>query len=156
MITDIFSQIYEQRAMASLSKYLMRPNKMLDTRVSELQLKALQKSLPLAKKHNINVNEAIKKVIAETPDIQQAFAKQSQLSKALSLGYMALTSTGDVYGEAIESGYDRHTAGFAALLTASGQYGIMMNNRMGDWFLDKTTGYNVNVNRALMSKSVKP
>lgn len=156
MVTDIFSQIYEQRAMASLSKYLMRPDKMLDARVSELQFKALQKSLPLAKKHNINVSEAIKKVIAETPDIQQAFRKQSQLSKALSLGYMALTSTGDVYGEAIESGYDRRTAGFAALLTASGQYGIMMNNRMGDWFLDKTTGYNVNVNRALMSKSVKP
>ena len=32
----------------------------------------------------------------------------------------------------------------------------MMNNRMGDWFLDKTTGYNVNVNKALMRKSIVP
>lgn len=156
MVTDIFSQIYEQRAMASLSKYLMRPDKLLDQRVAEMQMKAIEKSLPLAKKNNINIADAVKKVISESPDIQAAFKRQSQLSKALSLGYMALTSTGDVYGEAIESGYDRRTAGFASILTAAGQYGIMMNNRMGDWFLDKTTGYNVNVNRALMSKSVKP
>lgn len=156
MITDIFSQIYEQRAMASLSKYLMRPDKLLDKRLEEMQIKVLQKSLPLVEKHNIDIQSAIQRVISETPDIQAAFKRQSQLSKALSLGYMALTSTGDVYGEAIESGYDRRTAGFASLLTAAGQYGIMMNNRMGDWFLDKTTGYNVNVNRALMSKSVKP
>ena len=36
---------------------------------------------------------------------------------------MALTSTGDVYGEAIESGYDRDCRFCSLLLTASGQYG---------------------------------
>ena len=59
------------------------------------------------------------------------------MSKAFSLGYMALTSTGDIYEEALKSGYDRRTAGFSSLLAASGQYGIMMNNRMATWFLIK-------------------
>jgi hypothetical protein len=35
-------------------------------------------------------------------------------------------------------------------------YGIMMNNKMGDWFLDKTTGYDKNVNKVLMRESIKP
>ena len=156
MVTSIFSQIYEQRAMAGLSKMLMRPDKLLDSKVNNLKMLTARKALPLVDKHNINLNKAINEVVENTPEIKAAFAKQSQLSKALSLGYMALTSTGDVYGEAVESGYDRRTAGFASLLTASGQYGIMMNNPMGDWFLDKTTGYNMNVNRSLMKKSIKP
>lgn len=156
MVTQIFSQIYEQRAMASLSKFLVRPNKLLDKRTMELQSKAVAAAASAAKKHGIDFNTALQKVAKELPEIQEAFAKQSQISKAFSLGYMALTSTSDVYGTAIESGFDRRTAGFASLLTASGQYGIMMNNRMGDWFLDKTTGYNVNVNKALMRKSIVP
>lgn len=156
MVTDIFSQIYEQRAMAGLSKILMRPDKLLDEKVAALKLKTLEKALPSAKKHNIDVVKAIQDVVENTPEIKAAFAKQSQLSKALSLGYMAMTSTGDIYGEAVNSGYDRRTAGFASLLAASGQYGIMMNNKMGDWFLDKTTGYDVNVNRSLIKKSIKP
>lgn len=32
----------------------------------------------------------------------------------------------------------------------------MINNRMGDWFLDKTTGYSEGTNRALMQKSITP
>ena len=156
MVTQIFSQIYEQRAMASLSKFLVRPNKLLDKRTMELQSKAVAAAASASKKHGIDFNTALQKVAKELPEIQEAFQKQSQMSKAFSLGYMALTSTSDVYGTAIESGFDRRTAGFASLLTASGQYGIMMNNRMGDWFLDKTTGYNVNVNKALMRKSIVP
>ena len=156
MVTQIFSQIYEQRAMASLSKYLVRPNKLLDKRTMELQSKAVAAAASAAEKHGIDFNTALQKVVKELPEILEAFQRQSQMSKALSLGYMALTSTSDVFVTAIESGFDRRTAGFASLLTASGQYGIMMNNRMGDWFLDKTTGYNVNVNKALMRKSIVP
>ena len=36
MVTQIFSQIYEQRAMASLSKFLVSPNKLLDKRTMEI------------------------------------------------------------------------------------------------------------------------
>jgi hypothetical protein len=45
---------------------------------------------------------------------------------------MALTTTGEVYGDAIAGGYSRRTAGVATLLAAGGQYGIMMNNPMGN------------------------
>jgi hypothetical protein len=51
---------------------------------------------------------------------------------------------------------DLTTAGFAAIMSAAGQYGIMTNNRMGDWFLDKTTGYTKESNRAMMRKAVDP
>lgn len=156
MVTDIFSQIYEQRAMASLSKVLVRPDKALMQRESELKLITGLKAKHLAESKGIDITAAISEVLQNTPDIKRMYEQQSKLSKALSLGYMALTSTSDVYGEALESGYDRRTAGFASLLTASGQYGIMMNNQLGDWFLDKTTGYNIEVNKAAMRRALKP
>ena len=156
MVTDIFAQIYEQRAMASLSKHLVKTEQLMDKRMMELQGQVIGKASRAAQKYGIDANKAIDRAVQNLPELQKAIEKQSYLSKAFSLGYMALTSTGDVYGEAIESGYDRRTAGFAALLTASGQYGIMMNNRMGDWFLDKSTGYSMETNRALMKRSIKP
>ena len=156
MVTGIFSQIYEQRAMASLSHYMVNTKRLKDARVSELQRKATKSALNSAKKYGIDPYEAINTAVNALPELQQAYAKQSKIAKALSLGYMALISTDDVYAEAIESGYDRRTAGFAALLTASGQYGIMMNNRMGHWFLDKTTGFSEETNRALTKKAIKP
>ena len=97
-------------------------------------------------------NLAIKKI----PELDSVIKTQSKLAKSLSLGYMALTQSADIYGQAIQGGYDRRTAGFAALGAAAGQYGIMMNNRMGDWFLDKTTGYSLETNKALMRKSILP
>jgi len=82
--------------------------------------------------------------------------KQSKLSQSLSLGYMALTSSADVYADALEGGYDRRMAGFAGIIAAAGQYGIMMNNPMGKWFLDATTGYSEDVSRNLMKKALRP
>ena len=156
MVSDIFSQIHEQRAMAGLSKLLYRPDKLMNRRAMELQLQATGKASALAKQFGVNIDEAMPRILQSLPELQDMYKAQSTMSKALSLSYMALTSTGDIYGEAIESGYDRRTAGFASLLAASGTYGLMMNNRMGDWFLDKTTGYNVNVSRSLMNQSLKP
>ena len=156
MVTSVFSQIYEQRAMASLSRLLMKPDKLLDKRTAELQNLMSKKAYEASTKYGIDAKEAIKNAVQDLPELQELYRKQSQFAKALSLGYMALTSTGNVYGQAIDSGYDRRTAGFASLLTAAGQYGIMMNNRMGDWFLDKTTGYSIGVNNALMNKAIKP
>ena len=70
---------------------------------------------------------------------------------------MALTSTSDIYGEALNSGYDRRTAGFAALASAAGQYTVMMNNGMGDWFFQmKQQDYSKEVNKAMMRKAVLP
>lgn len=160
LTSSIFSQIYEQRAMATLSKFVMRGQAAkLNAKQAELANKINKEILEGAfVNKTIDVNDMAlvqKAAMAKIPELQQFQKLQSGLSKSFSLGYMALISTADIYGEALQSGYDRRTAGFAALAAAAGQYGIMMNNRMGDWFLDKTTGYTNNVNKALMKKSVK-
>lgn len=156
MVTSIFSQIYEQRAMASLSKYMVRPGKLLDTKAAQLQATLSYKAQEIAKMTGVDTSKAIENAVRNLPSLQKAFEKQSNLAKTLSLGYMALTSTSEVYGEALAGGFDRRAAGFGALLAAGGQYGLMMNNRMGDWFLDKSTGYTTETNKALIKKSVEP
>lgn len=65
------------------------------------------------------------------PGMKELREQQSHMAKAFNLGYMAMVTSADIYGEAIEGGYDRRTAGFATLAATAGQYGIMMNNEMG-------------------------
>ena len=159
MVGSIFSQIYEQRAMASLSKFFIKGDAAMEEAAARLAGPINKELMDSALAGKISFNDIpklSKAAMAKIPELESIIKSQSQMSKALSLGYMALTSTGDVYGKALEGGYDRRTAGFAALLTAGGQYGIMINNRMGDWFLDKTTGYSEGTNRALMQKSITP
>ena len=162
MVGSIFSQIYEQRAMASLSKLVFKNaaeeaklTEKYGTLVHSVQKEAME---GLAKnKLDFEDFERISKLAtSKVPELQSLYKKQSQLAKSLSLGYMALTSTANIYGDALANGYDRRTAGFASLLAATGQYGIMMNNRMGDWFLDKTTGYTAETNKALLAKTINP
>ena len=64
---------------------------------------------------------------------------------------MALTSSADVYQDALEGGYDRRMAGLAGLIATLGQYGVMMSDSfgLGDWFLDKTVGYSTKYNKNL-------
>ena len=159
MVGDVFAQIYQQRAAASLSKVL-KSNDLTATELAEVNkfrtkfeqqlLTATEKGLvkdPVKFwKDAVNLNPAMK-AISE---------RQSALAKSLSLGYMALTSAEDVYGQAIEAGYDRQAAGLAFTASSAAMYGIMMNNRMGDWFLDKTTGYSLGTSKAAMRKSFAP
>lgn len=159
MVGDIFTQIYEQRAMASLSKYIMRGDKLVDKATQEMAEKINTTLLQDVLKGKISMDDLpglSKAAMEKIPELQSVIKKQSQLSKALSLGYMAVTSTGDIYGEALANGYSRRAAGFASLATAAGQYSIMMNNKMGDWFLDKTTGYSNETSRAMTRKAVLP
>ena len=159
MVSDIFTQIYEQRAMASLSKMVMSGDKLMTAKTTELANKINTDLIRNAIAGKIKIDEIpelAKAAREKIPELKSVIAKQSQLSKALSLGYMALTSTSDIYGEALNSGYDRRTAGFAAMASAAGQYTVMMNNRMGDWFLDQTTGYSKEANKAMMRKAVLP
>ena len=104
MVGDIFGQIYQQRAMASLAN-LSGPN---------AKLKNITNTLD--------------------PAVRKLIEQQSELSKALSLGYMAITSVGGLYGEAVENGYDTRTAGFGTLAALAGTYAVMSNTRMGTWF----------------------
>ena len=159
LVTSIFSQIYEQRAMAGLSKIVMRGQAAkLNAKQAELANKINKQLIEDAfVKKTISIDDLPmlqKAAMAKLPELAEFQKIQSGLSKSFSLGYMALTSTADIYGEALQSGYDRRTAGFAAIAAAAGQYGIMMNNRMGDWFLDKTTGYTTNINKSLVKRSI--
>ena len=160
LVGDVFSQLYEQRAAASISKIIMRSKfAKIDQKAAKIAEK-INKELAGELMHGkIGLEEFgnLRKVAMEKiPGLQSLLTQQSNISKTLSLGYMALTTTGDIYGQAMQAGYDRRTAGFASLLAAGGQYAVMMNNRMGDWFLDESTGYTRNVNKALMRKSVLP
>jgi hypothetical protein len=94
-------------------------------------------------------------VAKNSPDLKALSEKQSKLAKQLSLGYMALTQSSEVYQQGLEAGYDRRASGITALFALAGQYTLMMNNSLGDWFLDKTTGYvknslNKEINKGLM------
>lgn len=160
MVGDIFSQLYEQRAVASLSILFSKAQKLEEAKRLEIagRLGAGVQINNLVKGTNLS-KEAIEKLATDAtnrlPEILAATKSTSTLSKGLSLGYMALTSTADVYYDTLNAGYDRRVAGFAAIASAAGMYSLMMNNRLGEWFLDKSTGFNPEVSRATMNKAVK-
>jgi hypothetical protein len=126
--------------------------KRLENLVNEAGQKAINKGLITSEEQAKKIAEQAFKKGYEHSALGE---KRSQLAKSLSLGYMAMTQSGDVYGEALAGGYDRRTAGFTAMMAAAGQYGLMANNRMGDWFLDRTTGYTEGQSRAVVKKLTK-
>ena len=136
MVSSIFSQLYEQRAAASLAKLFTKSqDEALKVKEIALGQKIYTELQGEALKGKIDPGDVIsltQAAMEKVPELKAFQASQSQLSKALSLGYMAMSTTSNIYGDAIQGGYDKRTAGFATLLAAGGQYGIMMNNRMGD------------------------
>lgn len=158
MITSTFSQIYEQRAAANLSKLFYKVNNPEYTKkLAQTAQEEIVKAGLSGKIASKEVANRVGKVAGEQlGELATKGLKQSGLAKSLSLGYMALTSTADIYHEALAGGYDRRTAGIAALLAAGGQYSIMMKNRMSSWFLDDAVGFNIETNKAGMRKVVTP
>ena len=154
IVTEVFSQIYQQRAAASLSKLLYKVDDatelekvkvLADKKVREL----VSKGLVVNKEQAESAAEvAFKTIYGESEKLK----KMSDLSRKLSVGYMALVQSGEVYGEALEAGYDRRTAGFTALAAAAGQFGLMSNNELGSWFLDKSVGYTEGASKAQIRK----
>ena len=164
MVGDTFALIYEQRAAASLSKLMKSSTEAKVARM--LQDPELKEVIDHANDvtqlgmytGKFSVDEAMglrEMMLQKVPKYQEFLEAQSGMAKSLSLAYMSMSASGELYGSAIEAGYDRRTAGFAALAATAGQYSMMVNNRMGDWFLDKTTGYSRETNNALMRKSVE-
>lgn len=126
--TDVVHQLYAQRGVASLSKYL--------------------KAVP-----TLGESQASYKMVKEAAE------QRAKIAKALSLGYMTLTSTGDMYQQTLQAGFDRTTASIATLTTAGLLFGVMNFNEgangLGTWFLDKSTGYDRELLRQPISKLVK-
>lgn len=159
IVGDVFSQLYEQRAAASLSMLLKRPSTSLSAK-SESLLKKINEELGtdlVRGKITLDKAEELRDMaMRKLPEFQRMINARSQMAKSLSLSYMALTQSAEVYGEAIEGGYDRRTAGFAALAAAAGQYGIMSTNEMGTWFLDSKVGYTGKSPRLEIKKAITP
>jgi hypothetical protein len=55
----------------------------------------------------------------KSPELVQLAEKQQKLAKQLSLGYMALTQSAEVYRQGIEAGFDKKAAGFTSLLATT-------------------------------------
>ena len=157
LVSDVFSQIYEQRAAASLSKLFYKVNdaetlkKIEATTLETIKDAVFAGKITDRKQAELIAKRAFNKGLESSAESM----KRSVLAKNLSLGYMALTQASDVYSEALAAGYDRRTAGFTSLLAASGQYALMSNNQMGTWFLDKTTGYAENESKAAVKKVIR-
>lgn len=162
-LSDIFGQLYQMRAAASLSNlYNLRYSKQ-ERKIAEnfaekfgAEYAILKSQNPKAFKDTDSLKNIWQELAQNSPEMKKIIDKQTRLSKSLSLGYMALTSSSDVYQDALDAGYDRRMAGLAGIVATVGQYGIMSNNKMGDWFLDATTGYKENVSRNVMKKVLRP
>lgn len=147
LVSDVYSQIYEQRAAASLSKIVYKINnkEYMDdlTKIAEKQLGSLAISDQIKGISRTKSNyERIGRAAGEKMQSLSGLEKQrTKLAKSLSLSYMAMTQSAEMYGEALEGGYDRRTAGAASLLSAAGQFALMYDNPMGTWFLDESVGY---------------
>lgn len=120
LTADMVGQLYQQRGLASLSKYFV---------------KSAKAEAELAKLSQLEKYQYLKGYAEE----------QAKISKALALGYMSLVQAGDVYNDALNAGYSRGVAGLATLMSTGAFFGIMNYNEslngLGTWFLDKTTGY---------------
>lgn len=83
--------------------------------------------------------------------------KLSKLGQQMSLGYMALTGTADVYNSALQAGYDNRTASVAGLLSAGALFGIMNLNAttrgIGTWFLGPEDGVDTRAMSAITKVS---
>lgn len=162
-VSDIFGQLYQMRAAASISKLIKSdPTNQI---VKKFKTDILPDYIQAATKKGSGLemsakefDDVIKFAMNKNPDIKKAIEAQSKLSKSLSLGYMALTSSADVYQDALEGGYDRRMAGLAGLTATLGQYGVMMSDSfgLGDWFLDKTVGYSTKYNKNLLKRALQP
>lgn len=147
LVSDVYSQIYEQRAAANLSNFFYKQqNNQYVEKLGEVAKEQLGKVGALDYLTGISRSEKsyeklAQRAAAKIADINPLTKKRSRLAQDLNLTYMALTQSADIYGDALAGGYDRHTAGAAALFAAAGQFAIMRNNIMSTWFLDDVVGY---------------
>ena len=161
MIGDVFSQIYEQRAAAKMATKLMQAEKKSLAQLSNLQETHQKEIMDFMIAHGgqptmEDTQKFFMKLYKSTPEYNKLASTERFLAKSASLGYMALTQAEDVYGQALQAGYDERAAGFAALLAASGQYLLMMNNRMGDWFMKGIFGYEESGLEKTITKAIMP
>lgn len=161
MVGDVFSQIYEQRAAAKMASKFLQAEKKATQNIKQLTEKYSDEIMDFMKATGGNptteqMNTFVATLYLKSPEFAKLAKQEQKLAKTASLGYMALTQAVDVYGDALQAGYDEHAAGFSALLAASGQYVLMMNNSMGDWFMRGIFGYNEQSIQRTIRKAIQP
>lgn len=164
MVADTVSQLYQMRAAASLSKFAVKdPSRQAIKKFQDEYLpRFIQANLTANSGLQLTAKEfddVISMAVSKMPEVAEAIRKQSKVSKALSTGYMALSSSADVYSDALAGGYDRRMAGAAGLAAALGQYWIMTKEEalnLGGWFLDESVGYSEGAQRKTLLKALQP
>lgn len=152
LVSDVFAQLYQQRAAASAAKWFKKaPKKPAGFEGADIE--ALIKDPSKIKGGDVT------SLVKYTNDLNDYIKGTSELGGKLNLAYMGLISAADVYNDALTSGYDRRTAGIAALASATALYKIMNFNEttrgIGNWMLDKTTGYSPELERGTLKKLAK-
>lgn len=135
LVADVWAQTYQQRAAAGAAEWFAKKPKLL------------------------NKNASLQEVAKYKQELAKFEKGYNRLQSALSLGYMSLISTADMYNETLKAGYDKDTAGWAALMSAAGMFGIMNFNEtargIGTWMLDKTTGFQKEAERGVIHKLIR-
>lgn len=132
MLADTLGQLYQQRTAAGLASKIMK---------------------------NVPQEKDFENVIEYGKALEDYSKRLNKLQTALNLGYMGLISTNDVYNDALNAGYDKHTAGITALISAGALYKIMNFNEttrgVSSWFLRDMQDANAAVSRGLVRKVAK-
>lgn len=124
------SQLFQQRAVANIPK-LLGFDKRLENKIGLLKSKAFDEAVKSNLITRQDVAEALKMahagkrmperieaIIDAMPEYKQAYdvyKKYMKQSEALSRAYLTITSASNVYGDAINDGFDRRTAGLISL-----------------------------------------
>lgn len=135
LVSDTFGQLYQQRAAARAAQWFLNAPK------------------------KVSLDASIDEVLKYQADLVKYWKSSNNLGGKASLAYMGLISAADTYNEALNAGYDKRVAGITSLATAGALYGIMNFNEttrgIGNWMLDKTTGYNPEVEKGVIRKLTK-
>ena len=150
LVADTFGQLYQQRAAASLAPKVL---KMFDTDLAKV---AKYRDLVAA---GTAEAEAAKMLGLSAGTLLKQGRALNSISSAFSTAYMGLTQSAEIYNETLKAGYDRRTAGIAGLASMAALYKVMRfnsgKNGIGDWFLDKTIGFDSELARGTALKLAK-
>jgi len=159
LVGDVFGQLYQMRAAGSLAGVFKNSKKAEADIIKNIKTKNASKLAEYASQGK-DAEAALAAMVKNSPEIKALQKRTSDLASAFAIGYMALTSSADVYEDALAGGYGRRAAAMAALASTVGQYGIMRYNpisdRLGTWMLDETTGFTKNVNKKALKEALRP
>lgn len=139
MITDVGLQLSQQKFIAKIPQMIGAEEKMLKTAQHAQKQNQIFGIAQLRKRIDPSFNsEAF--VTASLRDLAKAQGKNidnyQKIVKGLSSTYMAITSVGDAWADAVNSGFDERTAGIVTMGTLAGLYSLMRYTDVGNWALN--------------------